>query len=207
MLIHQNSCVYTSGLERGVMWAQKSACTSSSFFVIAVMLLFYFVICIDLLPTQGAQILSRISVSVTQSAVIMALTLACLRVFLLSQTSKSSKSTSIFAGSYSLLSSSFIFLTSFAVLSTQVLLAWTNRRCQSQTRLLWLTRYVGRPYPVMAIAQCLILLGGLMTAMAFPGSAKSSIKRFHSLLASAMTFSFLINVIVIGLSYYMILPS
>lgn len=59
----------------------------------------------------------------------------------------------------------------------------------------------------MAIAWCLMLLGGLITAMAFFRSAKLSVKRFRFFLASAMTFLFFINIIVIGLLWYMILLS
>ena len=56
----------------------------------------------------------------------------------------------------------------------------------------------------MVIARCLMLSVGLKTTMAFFGSAKSNLKRFRSFLASAMIFPFFINVIVIGLSWYMI---
>lgn len=56
---------------------------------------------------------------------------------------------------YSLLLSSLILSTSFAALKTLVLLMCLSHRCQSQTRLFWLTRYVGRPRLVMVIAKCL----------------------------------------------------
>lgn len=131
-------------------------------------------------------------------------TLARMRVSLLSEALELSELMSIFVGSNSLLSSSFIPSTSFAALSTQVLLAWANHQCQSQTRLLQFTRCVGRPCLIMAIARCLMLLGRLMTAIAFLGSAKLSVKRFCSLLASTMTFLFFINVIVIRLLWYVI---
>lgn len=85
-----------------------------------------------------------------------------------------------------------------------MLLAWANYWCQNRIHLFWFTRCIGHLRPVMAIARFLILSGGLRTAMAFLGSAKSNLKRFRSFLASAMTFPFFINVIVIRLSWYMI---
>lgn len=54
-----------------------------------------------------------------------------------------------------------------------------------------LTRWVGRPRPVI-------------TAMAFPGAARSSTKRFRSLLACATTLPSFINVIMLRLLWYII---
>lgn len=79
-----------------------------------------------------------------------------------------------------------------------------NYWCQNRTYLFWFTRCIGHLCLIIAIARCLMLLGGLRTAMAFLGSTKSNLKRFCSLLPSAMTFPFFINVIVIGLLWYMI---
>lgn len=125
-------------------------------------------------------------------------------VFSLSETSKLLKIISTSIRLYFLLSFNFISLTSFATFSIQALLAQANCYCQYQTRLLWLTRCVGRLCLIMAIAQCLILFGGLMTTLVFFRFTKLSIKRFRSLLAFAMTFLFLISIIVIRLLWYMI---
>ena len=191
---------------------QRLACTSLSFFVVAVMLLFRLTTRVDLLPTQGVQSLSMIS---SLSVAIVWRTAVVITVYLSLDTSESSESMSTSAGSYSFSLSSFIPSTSFAALRTRALLICASRRCQSRTRLFWLTRCVGRPRPVMAIANCLgpgfaeFTLGitifdcGLIIDIAFPGLSQAW-KRFCSVLASAMTFPFLINVIVVGLSWYVI---
>lgn len=61
----------------------------------------------------------------------------------------------------------------------------------------------------MAIANCpgfdeLAFDCGLMIAIAFPGYAKSSVKKFRSFLASAMIFLSFISIIVVRLSWYVI---
>jgi len=108
--------------------------------------------------------------------------------------SESSESTRTSEGSYSLLSarSRSIPSVSLEALTTRALLAWASRRCQSRMRLFWLTRCVGRPLPLIAIA---------LADMTWPGVAKSRMKRLRSLLACAITFSLRVNVIVVGLSW------
>lgn len=101
-----------------------------------------------------------------------------------------------FAGSYPLsLMSRLILSTSLAALTTRTLLTCARSRCQRRICLFWLIRCVGRPRPVVTIAFW------LMVAIALPGRTRSSIKRFLSLLASAMISPFLIRVIALGSSW------
>ena len=174
-----------------------------------VMLLFCLTAQVDLLPTHGMHSLSRSSgfsaLFSWQTAIIgtgsEAVGLLMVGVSLLeseSEASEFSESMSTLVGSYLLLEvSRLIPSVSLDALTTRALLAYANLRCHILMRLFRLTKWVGRPRPVMAIA----LLGfKLLIAMAALTAASSRTNKFRSHLACAITFPSLINVIVVGSS-------
>ena len=124
--------------------------------------------------------------------------------FLSSKASELSEPMSTSAESYSSYIFSFIPSTSFVSLNTRLLLICTSFWCQSQICLLWLTRYVGPPHPVMAIASYLSFDKlafdcRLIIAIAFPRYIKLSIKRFCFFLASVIIFLSYISIIIVRL--------
>ncbi len=130
---------------------------------------------------------------------------------LLSELSEFSKSTNTFTKLYFFVESRSILPTSLEALITRALLTWPNLWCQKQMHLFWLTRCVGWPCPIMAIARvCLaivIALSSIVTTMACPGCARSSMKKFQVLFAWEMTFSCCIKFITAWLLWYVILVS
>lgn len=197
--------------DTGLCGPHRSACTSSSLLVVAIIFLSFRTIWDDLLPTQGMNSLSRISESLVVYRITAVLGLEILILVRggvslllgldLSESFKSFKSSRTSAGSYSL----FFILrsmlsTNLDVLTMRALLICPSCRYQSQIRLFWLTRWVGRPRPVIAIAFDLLLT----TVIALLGCASSRVNRFRSFFVLAMTSLFFINVIAAGSSWYVI---
>ncbi len=185
------------------------------------MLLFRLTTRVDLLPTQGVHSLSRslrfsilvcwtVTLGVTSATLSSDSWIGDSFWSEQSDASESSESINTSAGLYSLLSwSRLIPSTSLEALTARALLTCANRRCQRRIHLFWLTRCVGRPLPVMAIARArsavAIALGWMIiVAMAFPEWARSSVKKFRVVFAWAITLLCCIRVIAIGLSWYMI---
>lgn len=140
--------------EGGFWISYKSACTSSSFFDIAVKLWFCLTTCIDLLPTHSVQSLSRILLSfiafvwltiAIASAVLALWGWICCNMRL-SESDKSDllellESMSMLARSYFVSwEVKAISLTSLDALTMSALLMWARRQCQSWMHLFLLTR-------------------------------------------------------------------
>ena len=196
--------------EGGSCGPHKSACTSSSLLVVTIMLLFCLTTWIDLLPTNSMHSLSRSSgfsalfswqtaIIRTGSEAVRLLVFGISLSELESEALELSKLMNTLAVSYMLLEvSKLIPSVSLDALTTQALLACANFWCHTLMRLFQLTRWVGRPQPVIAIA----LLGfKLLITMATPAAASLRTNRFCSCFAYAMTFFSLINVIVVGSSW------
>lgn len=113
------------------------------------------------------------------------------------ESSEFSNLISISAGLYCFSRSKSMLSTSFEALTTCALLMWANYWCQRQMHLFGLKKWVCWLHPILAIVL-------LVADITWPGMADSRVNRLWFLLVWAMIFPFLINVIVLGLLWYMI---
>lgn len=192
----------------------RSTCTSSSLLVVAVILLSLWIVQENLLPIQSIHSLSKMwgSLVVYQITAVLelrllvfvregALLLLGLNSSELSESSESSKTSTGLYFLFSMLKS--MLSTNLDILITQALLIYANCQCQSRIYLFWLTRWVGWPRPIIAIAFGFLLT----TVIAFLGCARLRMNKFWSFFVLAMTSPFLINITAAGSLWYVILLS
>lgn len=185
----------------------KLAFTWLSLFVMTVILLFYLTTWVVVFPTYGMHSLSKSSgfsaLFSWQTEIIGkgsdTLGLLVFDVLLLESESEAwelSESMSNLA-EFSLLLEvlRFISLISLDALATWARLAYTNLWFYTLICLFWLTKWVGRPQPVMIIA---LLDFKLLITLAASVATSLKINKFCSCFAYLITFLFFINVIVIG---------
>lgn len=188
---HMSIAVYVlPDREGGSCSPQRSAYTSSSLFIVGVMLLFLLTILVNLLFTYRVHSLSKILLSLVSALNWQATELSSFEIgckigcvgpssdwesspeFFISE---SFESTNTSARLYSSTRPRLTPSTSLKTLTTCVLLVWASRWYQRRMRLFWLMRWVNRPRLITAIAL-------LMTDMTCRSITTSRVNRLRSLL-------------------------